>query len=129
VRKKKKRKVVKQNLKKGTNESKISSMTVHNGFSSFAIIKLGPYVLTHYQWWTINEKTELISMSKSSSILIDNIQWHCMQIEFKFLNWIWNWNLIEFNSNLSKFNWKEMGCKLVEKVLKIWLWIWCWKRN
>ncbi len=68
----------------------------------------------------INEKIKLISMWKLSFILNENIEWHCMQIE---LNLDWN-EILKLNSNTLSWidfqlNWKEMGCKLVEKVLKI----------
>jgi hypothetical protein len=45
------------------------------------------------------------------------LHWNSKSIEFVF-NWI------EF-----KFNFKKMGCQMVEKVLKICLWIWCWKKK
>jgi hypothetical protein len=45
--------------------------------------------------------------------LNESIKWHCMQIKF---NWV-------------EFNWKEMGSKLMEKVLKIYLWIWCYEKE
>jgi hypothetical protein len=43
-----------------------------------------------------------------------------------------NFNSIKFNSNSTielRFNWREMGCKLVEKVLKFWMWIWYWGKK
>jgi hypothetical protein len=46
-----------------------------------------------------------------------------------------NLDLVELNSNSTKFNsiigvrfnWRQMGCKLVEKDFETLLWIWCWK--
>jgi len=34
----------------------------------------------------------------------------------------------ELNWNSTKFNWNRMGCKLMEKIFKIFLWIWCWEK-
>ncbi len=39
----------------------------------------------YYKWWPTNQlkkKKELISIWKLNSILNENIEWHCMQIEF-----------------------------------------------
>jgi len=52
-------------------------------------------------------------------------------IEFKYIDSI-NLNLkigLKLNWIEFKFNWIEMGSKLVEKVLKTYSWIWCWKNK
>ncbi len=43
-------------------------------------------------------------------------------ILFKYIEW-------NFKSTKIKFNWKKVGCKLVEKIMKICSWIWCWKKK
>jgi hypothetical protein len=79
---------------------------------------------THYQWLSINGKNELI-LWKVSSIWI-HIQWHCMQLK---LNWIY---ILKINSNTLNgiqmwlnlnFIIEKKGCKLVQKVLKIYIWL------
>jgi hypothetical protein len=49
----------------------------------------------------------------------------------------WNSDQIEFNLDIlygiqcmkSKFSWREMGWKFVQKGLKICSWLWCWKKT
>ncbi len=51
-------------------------------------------------------------------------------IEFEYIEWNLNWIPIQLNNGIKiQLNWKEIRCKLVEKVFKICLWIWCWKKN
>jgi hypothetical protein len=42
----------------------------------------------------------------------------------------WNLNSTKFNSIIGlRFNWKKMGCKLVENIFKFFLWMECWKKK
>ncbi len=50
-----------------------------------------------------------------------------MQLELNSGLIEWNSNSIEFKCNwIHIFKWKEMECKLVEMVLKIYLWLLHW---
>jgi hypothetical protein len=40
-----------------------------------------------------------------------------------------NWIKLNSNSRIGLAYWKQMECKLVDKVFKILLWIRCWKKN
>ncbi len=64
----------------------------------------------------------------------ENIEWDYMCLELNWihisLNWVQiHWLKFELNRIEFEFNWKQMGCKLVEKILKICLWMWCWKKK
>jgi hypothetical protein len=48
----------------------------------------------------------------------ENIEWHCVQLELNWNEFQFNSNSMESNSELFQFNWKEISCKLVHKVLK-----------
>jgi hypothetical protein len=92
----------------------------------------------------IDEKNELILWNLSSirMKIFNDIRCSLNWIGLKFMNWIQiHWLVFELNLriNSTKFNstigfqfncnLKEMGCKLLKKVLKIYLWIWCWKNK
>jgi hypothetical protein len=51
-------------------------------------------------------------------------------IEFKYIEGNLNLNSIQFNLTIGlRFNSKEMGCKFMEKILKICLQLCCWKEK
>jgi len=63
----------------------------------------------------------------------ENIEWMTLNAIWIALNSNWievDWMQIlkvDSNSIGFKINWKEMGCKLVYKILKIFLCLWCCK--
>jgi hypothetical protein len=103
-------------------------------------LQLGLHTAVQYQWWSTDQL-----MKKSIDFNVEikfRFQWkywmtldaNWIELNWNKLNGIsiqlfnspvgWRFDLIEF-----KFNWRQMGCKLVQKVLKICLWIWCWKKK
>jgi len=50
--------------------------------------------------------------------------WNLMNLKIKEFHPIFKFEWIQF-----KFSWREMGHKLVQKVLKICLWLWCLKEK
>jgi hypothetical protein len=94
-------------------------------------------LLMMINWW---KKWKLVEIKCYSN---ENIEWHCMQFQFKFkfldlIQILYDSTktlklnpkkiiYFEFYWIQFKFKWKEMGCKVVKKVLKICSRLWCWK--
>jgi hypothetical protein len=47
-----------------------------------------------------------------------------------YIEWNLNWTKFNFDSAIEfKLNQRQMGCKLLENIFKIFLWIWCLKKK
>jgi hypothetical protein len=77
------------------------------------------------------ESSSCLMSSNLGSALLCNNELNLSSIQMKILNDIaCNLILIQIDWIECKFNSieREMGCKLMYKVLRICLWLWCWKK-
>ncbi len=96
------------------------SILVHSypyGCMFIILIHLGRRIATHYQWWSINELIiYFVGITFHSN---EKFEWYCNATWIE-LNWI-ELHSLELYSGRFRLNWREMGCKLVLKILTIYL--------
>jgi len=95
--------------------------------SRFSNIQLGFHVGMHYQWQSIDEKQVLILWKlnfiwmKIMNGIFFQLNWNSIQMSLNWIQIALNLIQIHWMEFDFKFNWKQMLCKLVEKVLNFFL--------